>query len=419
MDSKQEILDWLYGLTVHGIKLGLTNIKELLCRLGNPQDSFRKIHIAGTDGKGSTSAMISSILRCSGVRTGLYTSPHIIDFNERISVDGENISDEDLSRLTAVIRPMVEDMRKDNMQCTFFEVTTALAFQYFKEKGVGYAVVEVGMGGRFDATNIIVPDVSVITPISMEHTEYLGDTLEKIATEKAGIVKKGVPVVTINTGVPLEVISEKASETGSEVIRVSAPGDVRAFGDRTEFTYRGVHHSVGIPGTYQAVNASMAIEAISNLPGKERFIGHIGEGLERARWPCRMQKLDGLPIILDVTHTKAGSRALVDNISEIYGKVTVVFGVLSDKDMEGIAANLSEIASGIIVTTPVSERSADIGKVEQAVRKHVKDVIVIPSIDEAFDRSMEIRGDGMVLITGSFIMAEDALKWLRRTYAGY
>lgn len=419
MDSKQAILDWLYGLTVHGIKLGLINITELLRRLGNPQDSFRKIHIAGTDGKGSTSAMISTILRASGVRTGLYTSPHIIDFNERISVDGENISDDELSRLTAIMRPMVEDMRKDNMQCTFFEVTTALAFQYFKEKGVEYAVVEVGMGGRFDATNIIVPDVSVITPISVEHTEYLGDTIEKIAFEKAGIIKDGVPVVTVNEGAPLEVIGRKAAETGSEVIRVSKPEDVRTFGDRTEFTYKGERFTVGIPGEYQSVNASMAIEAVRNLPEKDRFIGHTDEGLRRTRWPCRMQKLDGLPIILDVSHTKAGSRVLADNISKIYGKVTVVFGVLSDKDIEGIAVNLSEIAARIVVTTPVSERSADIKIVEEAVRKHIQDVTVIPSIDDAFDRAMEIRGEGMVLITGSFIMAEDALKWLKRTSAGF
>jgi len=419
MDNKQEILDWLYGLSVHGIKLGLTNITELLRRLGNPQDSFRKIHIAGTDGKGSTSAMISSILRCSGVRTGLYTSPHIIEFNERISVCGENISDDDLSRLANTIRPMVDDMRKDNMQCTFFEVTTALAFQYFKEKNVEYAVVEVGMGGRFDATNIIVPDVSVITPISVEHTEYLGNTIEKIAFEKAGIIKEDVPVITINSGVPFEVISRRASEVGAYLLRASVPTDVKAFGDRTEFVYEGKHYSVGIPGAYQASNATMAIEAVRHLPESERFVGHISEGLESTKWPCRMQKLKDLPIVLDVTHTKAGSKVLADNISEIYGKMTVVFGVLSDKDIDGIVSNISRIATKIIVTTPVSERSADISKVENAVREHIDDVTVIPSIDDAFDKAMEIRGNELVLITGSFIMAEDALKWLKRTSAGF
>lgn len=419
MESKQEIIDWLYGLTVHGIKLGLTNITELLHRLGDPQNSFRKIHVAGTDGKGSTSEMISSILRASGAVVGLYTSPHIIEFNERISVSGENISDDDLKILTSIIRPIVEDMRKDDMQCTFFEVTTALAFLYFKEKDVEYAVVEVGMGGRFDATNVIVPDVSVITKISLEHTEYLGDTIEKISGEKAGIIKHGVPVVTINTDTPLEVITAKASEMKSELIKVKAPEDVTVFGDHTEFVYKGKKYSVGIPGGYQSANAAMAIEAVQNMRFAERFIPYINEGLEKARWPCRMQKLDNLPIILDVTHTKVGSEALADNISEIYGKVTVVFGVLSDKDIEGIARNLSSIASRFIVTTPISDRSADIAKVEEAVRKHSSDVTVIENIDEAFDRAMEIRGDENILITGSFIMAEDALKWLRRTSAGF
>ncbi len=419
MESKQEIIDWLYGLTVHGIKLGLTNITELLHRIGDPQDSFRKIHVAGTDGKGSTCEMISSILRTSGVRTGLYTSPHIIEFNERISVDGENISDDELKIMISVIKPVVEDMREDGMQCTFFEVTTALAFLYFKEKDVEYAVIEVGMGGRFDATNVIVPDVSIITRISMEHTEYLGDTIEKIAGEKAGIIKPGVPVVTVNDGAPLDVITAKASDTGSEVIRVKAPEEVSVFPDRTEFVYRGKRYSVGIPGRYQAENAAMAVEAASCLQFPERFTENIAEGLEKARWPCRMQKLDDMPIILDVTHTRAGSEALAENIAEIYGKVTVVFGVLSDKDIDGIARNISAIASKIIVTTPISDRSADIKAVENAVMRYSDDVMVVEPINDAFDKAMEMRGDEVILITGSFIMAEDALKWLKRTSAGF
>ena len=419
MESKQEIIDWLYGLTVHGIKLGLTNITELLHRIGDPQDSFRKIHVAGTDGKGSTSEMISSILRTSGVRTGLYTSPHIIEFNERISVDGEDISDDELKIMISVIKPVVEDMREDGMQCTFFEVTTALAFLYFKEKDVEYAVIEVGMGGRFDATNVIVPDVSIITRISMEHTEYLGDTIEKIAGEKAGIIKPGVPVVTVNEGAPLDVITAKASDTGSEVIRVKAPEEVSVFPDRTEFVYRGKRYSVGIPGRYQAENAAMAVEAVSCLQFPERFTENIAEGLEKARWPCRMQKLDDMPIILDVTHTRAGSEALAENIAEIYGKVTVVFGVLSDKDIDGIARSISAIASKIIVTTPISDRSADIKAVENAVMRYSDDVMVVEPINDAFDKAMEMRGDEVILITGSFIMAEDALKWLKRTSAGF
>ena len=419
METKESILGWLYGLTVHGVKLGLINITEILHRLGDPQDSFRKIHIAGTDGKGSTSAMIASILRASGVKVGLYTSPHIIEFNERISVNGENISDSDIRVLASVIKPIVEDMRKDGMQCTFFEVTTAMAFLYFRENDVDYAVIEVGMGGRFDATNVIVPDVSVITNISMEHTEYLGDTLDKISGEKAGIIKQGVPVITCNDGVPLDVITKRADELNARLIRTPPPELVSSSQDSTFFTYRGKVYTVGTPGAFQAVNASMAIEAISNLPLSERFTPHIHEGLKATRWPCRMQKLKGLPIILDVTHTKAGSKALAQDIAAIYGKVTVVFGALSDKDIDGIAGFLSDIASKIVITTPISERSADLNVVETAARKYIEDVTVIPSVFDAFDKGMEIRGNENLLITGSFIMAEDALKWLKRTSAGF
>ena len=419
MDNDNEILNWLYGLSVHGIKLGLTNTTELLKRLGNPQNSFRKIHVAGTDGKGSTCAMIASVLRESGFKTGLYTSPHIIEFNERISIDGQNISDEDVRTLVSVIRPMVEDMRKDDMQCTFFEVTTAMAFLYFRENDIDYAVVEVGMGGRFDATNVITPDVSVITTISMEHTEYLGDTIEKIATEKAGIIKSRVPVVTNNEGAPYDVIFKKALENGAQLFKVPEPQSITVDQDSTSFTYKGKDYKVGIPGRYQAYNACLAIEAMSQMPYASKVIPHIQDGLAKVRWPCRMQKLDDLPIILDVTHTKVGSKALAENIAEIYGKVTVVFGVLSDKDISGIAENLSAIASKVIVTTPISERSAKLKTVEKAVKSKIKDVTAERDIFKAFDKGMEMRGDEMLLITGSFIMAEDALKWLKRTSAGF
>ena len=211
--SKEEFLAWLYGLSAHGIKLGLENTRELLKRLGNPQEHFGSVHVAGTDGKGSVCAIIHSILTASGVRTGLYTSPHILEFNERISVCGVPISDEELADLAARVVPHVNGMAENNMLCTFFEVTTAIAFLHFMEKGVEYAVVEVGMGGRFDSTNVIVPDVTVINNISIDHTEYLGNTIEKIAYEKAGIIKPGVPCVTINGESAYSVIKRLPKKT--------------------------------------------------------------------------------------------------------------------------------------------------------------------------------------------------------------
>ncbi|MCQ2056568.1 MAG: bifunctional folylpolyglutamate synthase/dihydrofolate synthase [archaeon] len=411
-----EELEWLYGLDIHRIKLDLKNISRLLKELGNPQNSFKSIHVAGTDGKGSTCAMISSVFNFSKIRTGLYTSPHIMNFNERIAVDGLPIDDESLARLISVVRPIAEDMKCCDMQCTFFEVTTAIAFLYFAEKKVRYAIIEVGMGGQFDATNVVTPDISVITDISIEHTEYLGKTIEKIAFEKAKIIKRNVPVVTSNVGKPLDVIMSIASKMGSDVILVSNVGVVSTLEDRTVMLYRNDEYVVGVPGDYQARNASVAIEVIMNLSCRSELLPHLKEGLENVFWPCRMQKIKNVPIIVDVSHTRAGSKVLSENISRIYGKVVVVFGVLNDKDIDGIAENISSVASKIIVTTPKSPRAADIAYVERVSRKYCKNVVVCAEISDAFELALNERDNSEnILITGSFIMAECALKWLKKT----
>lgn len=414
---RSEAIDWLFNLSVHGIKLGLRNITELLRRLGDPQNEFRSIHIAGTDGKGSTSAMTESVLRESGFRTGLYTSPHILDFNERIRVNGESISDEDMVRLSNIVRKHIDDMREDDMQCTFFEATTAIAFAYFAEKGVEYAVIEVGMGGRFDATNIIVPDVSIITNISMEHTEYLGNTVEEIAFQKAGIIKKGIPVVTCNSGPALRVIGDVASEAGSRLtvtdkVTITSQSDVS-----TDMRYRGETYRIGMPGDYQAKNASLVIDALKELPFYGDIESHVREGLSKVYWPCRMQRIGD--VIVDVSHTEAGTAVVSENIARIYGKVTMVIGVLSDKDIQGIARNMSRIASKVIITAPPSERAADTSKVFEAFSRYVKDVKLIPVLSDAMDAAMEIRGDEKVLVTGSLFMAEGVMKWLKRTSVGF
>lgn len=416
--SKEDALRWLYGLSVHGIKLGLRNIAELLKRVGDPQDSFRSIHVAGTDGKGSTCAMIDSVLRESGIRTGLYTSPHLIDFNERIAVSGRNVSDEELCALMDEMIPIVGEMQREGMQCTFFEVTTAMAFLHFARMKVEYAVIEVGMGGRFDATNLILPEVSVITNISLEHTAYLGDTVEKIAFEKAGIIKENVPVVTVNRGGPLEVIRTVASSKGSELVVIDGVSVISSGENGVGMGYKGKNYIIGLPGDYQALNAAMAIEALERTSCSGRVIGHIADGLKDVKWPGRMQRMEGLPIILDVTHTSAGSEVLARNMQEIYGKVVVVFGVLDDKDIDGIARNLSKIASKVIVTLPDSERAAPLDRVSDVVKKYVDTVFQADDVGKAIEKAMEIRGDEKILVTGSLFMAGDSLKWLRRTSVG-
>lgn len=419
--GKEEFLEWLYGLQVHGIKLGLTNITELMRRLGDPQKELRCIHVAGTDGKGSTCACIESILRTAGIRTGLYTSPHLTDFNERIRVCGECITDDELAELASEIMPVVRSMDGDGMECTFFEVTTAMAFVHFRRRDVGYAVIEVGMGGRFDATNVITPDVCVICNISMEHTEYLGDTVEKIAFEKAGIIKSGVPCITLNSEPAFGVIANVAEEHGAPLTRVD-PDDIVIENNGPKmlsFTYKEEEYRVAIPGRHQAKNAAMAIEAVSKLSIYGQCLRcNLKKGLKSVVWPCRMQKLDGLPLIMDVTHTRAGSADLAKDISEICGKVTLVFGVLGDKDIEHISQNLSQIADRVIITVPDSVRAAPMDRVLSIMRNYFKEVTEEENVGKAIEEALRI-ADGQILVTGSFYMAGDALKWLRKTYAGY
>ncbi|MDR1954978.1 MAG: bifunctional folylpolyglutamate synthase/dihydrofolate synthase, partial [Candidatus Methanoplasma sp.] len=215
-----DALSWLYSFTLHGMKLGLDNTRDLLKRLGDPQNEMKYIHVGGTDGKGSISACIASILISSDIRTGLYTSPHIEEVNERITVDGEKITNAEIEKILGQIKGCVAEMAAEGKTPTFFELVTAMAFLHFRNKGVEYAVMEVGMGGRLDSTNVIVPEVSVIGNISMEHTEYLGDTIEKIAFEKAGIIKPGVPCVTLNNEPAFSVLKKAAEDRGAPITRI-------------------------------------------------------------------------------------------------------------------------------------------------------------------------------------------------------
>ncbi|HKM13673.1 MAG TPA: folylpolyglutamate synthase/dihydrofolate synthase family protein [Candidatus Methanomethylophilaceae archaeon] len=419
--TKKDFLDWLYGLSVHGIKLGLDNITELLKRLDDPQKCFKSIHVTGTDGKGSICATMTSMLVESGVKTGRFISPHVLNFNERISIDGIQITDEELADMAALTVHHVNAMAEDGMLCTFFEVTTAIAFLYFKIKGVEYAVVEVGMGGRFDATNVIIPEVCVISNISMEHTEYLGDTIKEIAFEKAGIIKPGIPCVTINADPVFTIINNVAEENNAPLTRIDN-NDVEVLSLSeygTEFTYKEEEYFVSIPGKCQAKNAAVAIEAISKIS----IFGYkcrckIKAGLKNVNWPGRMQRVPGTPFIIDVSHTFAGSFCLCSDIKDIYGKVLVVFGILDDKDVERISKNISEIATKTIITQPDTIRAASSEKVSEAFMKHMNLVTIAENVSEAMDEALKIRDDELILVTGSLYMAGDALRWLEKTYPG-
>ena len=410
MKSEMEsVTEWLFDLTRFGSKNGLDNTRELLARLDNPQDGFRSIHVAGSDGKGSTCAFIESVLRIAGIRTGLFTSPHIVRPNERIRVCGKDVDDDTFIDLAERVRSVIDEMRADGFACTFFEAVTAMAFLHFRESGVEYAVIEVGMGGRFDATNVIVPEVSVITNISLEHTKYLGDTIEKIAFEKAGIIKSGVPVVTCNTGEALDVIRERARETGSELTVVEG---VEASGSVVR--YRGKEWNTGIPGSFQAINSAVAFEALAHSRVWSKAEPYVAEGMSSARWPARMQRIDGMPLIVDVTHTAAGMRALCRDILSTYGRIVTVFGVLDDKDVRHMAESVSEMSDSIILVTPDSPRALPCGSALEVFRSLGRDAESSDSFDSALEKALAVADGRIVLVTGSFVMAESAFRWLER-----
>jgi len=260
-----------------------------------------------------------------------------------------------------------------------------------------------------------VPEVSVISNISVEHTKYLGSTVHDIASEKAGIIKPGVPCVTTNCGEALEVIRARCSDLGCPltvidpeevVLKENAPDHVR-------FRHMCRDYETGLTGSYQRLNAALAIEAVRSLKDSGRILPFAHIGLHEARWPARMQKLPDLPIVLDATHTEKGSEYLKRDISEIYGKVTLVIGMLSDKDLEGVAANLSPIATKVFVSSPDSPRAADKEALASVYRKYHDDVTVKDTVGEAVEAALE--EDGIVLVTGSFRTVEDCLRWLRRT----
>ncbi len=418
MTGAADALEWLYGLQVHGMKLGLTNITELLRRLGDPQDSFRSIHVAGSDGKGSTAAFAEAVLRRSGLRTGLYTSPHLVDFNERIRVSGRMIGEDDLARLAALIRPEAEEMAAEGMRCTFFEAATALAFAHFRDEGVDIAVIEVGMGGRFDATNVITPEACVITNISLEHTGHLGTTLTGIAREKAGIIKPGVPCATMNGDEVSAVLSEAAAAAGAPLTRISGD-DIAVLSsgrDGLTFAFGGDEYSLQVPGRHQAGNAALALTALSFLDDPDgRIRDSMREGLAEAQWPCRMQQVRGLPLIIDSTHTGRGAEDLAADIGELYGRVLPVLGVLDDKDVGRMAAALATVADRVVVTAPDSERAMPADKVAEAVSGLFGEVLRADGVAAAMDAAVAARRtDEMILVTGSLHMAGEALQWLRK-----
>lgn len=404
-------LEWLDSLQTRGIRPGLENIRCLTNGLDNPQNSYRTIHVAGSDGKGSVCCFLESILKEAGLKVGMFTSPQILRINECIRIDGNDIDDDTLDKFLLDVKSVAE---RDSIECTNFEAHTACAFHAFRQAKVDIAIVEVGMGGRLDSTNIIVPEVTVINNIELEHKVFLGNTLEEIASEKAGIMKKGVPCVTMNSGPVLDVIKAKSEQLGCPLTVVD-PDDIEVkknCSDHLDFNYKGIGYTSGLPGRFQSKNASIALEVVNVLKDSNNIETYVKKGLSKACWHYRMEKLSDLPLVIDVTHTRKGAEYLADDISEIYGKVTLVTGMLNDKDLDGVAQALSRIASKVYVSAPDSPRAATSDNLAASYSKFHDDVTVCDTLGHALEQAL--KNDGIVLVTGSFRTAEDCLRWLKR-----
>lgn len=418
-------LEQLYGLERIGIKLGLDNIRKLLALLGNPHRGLKAVHVTGTNGKGSVSASTASILRKAGHRVGLYTSPHLVHFNERVRVDGVPIADADVLRLWSGMQPAIEAMvaERSIYRPTFFEVTTALAFEYFREREVDVAVVEVGMGGRMDATNVIDGLVSVITRVGLEHTEHLGRTVDRIAREKAGIIKPTSRAVTVDQEV-LPVIKERCSEVhapltvvGRDVIAERLSQDLRGQQVRVRGDFGELVVRTPLLGSFQVENVGAAIAAAIELrkPGIAIPDEAIVDGIAGTHWPARMQILREKPLVLvDGAHNGPAAEAVSAAYSELFPgrKCLLVTGILSDKDLPRIAAALGPHASHVYACRPKSHRAYQPEEVATAFRPFAP-VEVVPHVAAAIDAALHAASpDDIVFIAGSIYTAGEALEHL-------
>lgn len=415
----EEALEFIHGTYRFGSKLGLENIKDLLQRLGNPHERFRAVHVAGTNGKGSVTSMLAHVLHEAGYRVGMFISPYLERFTERIQVDLKEIEPHELARITERVKEKVVEMVSEGKNHpTEFEVVTAIGFTYFAERQVDCAVVEVGLGGRLDATNVVNPLVSVITSISYDHMDVLGDTLEKIAAEKAGIIKQGRPVVTYPQHPEVISVIRRVSrercaplfEVDEESIEVVASQVGRQV---FNYSFGGEKFSnvvIRLTGRHQILNAATALTAVAVLRREGIAIPDdaVYRGMERAVWPGRLEVVRRRPyVILDGAHNESGAQVLASAIKEYYdGKpVTLVIGMLKDKDADAIVKHLCPLAESVIVTKPDSPRAMEPDELAIKVRGYCPDVTVESDIEKAVAMGLKrVAEDGVLLFTGSLYL---------------
>ncbi len=414
-----EALDYIHAVNWVFCKPGLDRVRTLCQSLGNPQDTLKFIHVAGTNGKGSLCAMTASMLRAAGLRVGLYTSPYIVRFNERMQIDNESISDEELCELVAHVRPFADAMED---KPTEFELITAVAFLYFARHKCDIVVLECGLGGRLDATNIITtPVLSVITGIALDHTAILGNTIEQIAVEKAGIIKRGVPVLWCGGDKNAQaVIGTRADEVGAPMLTVDRSAlTIKSMTlDGTVFDF-GSRHDLHIPllGSYQPHNAANALSVIDvlNTHGYAIDDRAVRQGLAAVRWPARFEIICREPLVIaDGGHNPEGIDGAVDSIVRYFGdqKVAVVTGVMADKDYRYMARRMAEVACRVFCLTPDNPRSLPAADYAMVFSDLGIDATPCASVDEAVKRGMSYAKEhGIPLVClGSLYMYGEVVK---------
>ena len=441
MDKYQSALDFLYSFvdyeTSHQprspVNYDLRRMDELLERLGNPHFRARTVHIAGTKGKGSTAAMVASVLTAAGYCTGLYTSPHLIDIRERMRVDGRLISRAELIKLVVRLKPEVEavNAKGDYGKLTTFELLTALGFMYFAHAQAEFQVVEVGLGGRLDATNVIRPEVCAITTLGMDHTDVLGNTLAKIASEKAGIIKPNVPVVSARL-VPeaAEVIEMFCRRNDARLILVGRDITYTDQGEEDgvqalEIKGRLGAYEVAFPlrGRFQQENAAVAVGILEVLTERGYRVGpkDIALGLQKVRWPGRFQVLRTRPVVVvDGAHNPQAARELRLAIADFLagrkpGRRILVIGMSSDKDYEGIAGELALLFNSVIATRSRHPRALATSILASEFIRRGCEVDTTDSVAEALCRAVQLaQNDDFVCATGSLFIVGEALEWAHK-----
>lgn len=445
-------LRYLYSLQYRGIKVGLRNIRVLTASMGHPERSYPCFHCAGTNGKGSTTSFLASILTESGYRTGLYTSPHLVNFTERIRIDGVPIPERRLVEYTRELRPVIEETGS-----TFFEATTCIAFRYFADEGVDIAVIETGLGGRLDATNVVNPLVSIITNIGLDHQDILGNTIRKIAREKAGIIKSGSPVVTLAEGEALEVLKQTAKRLGTPLhgresivdsLAVLHPdrdrkirGSGRTSGGEARMTLSVRFSAVeqlkaggirpGLPGAHQVWNASLAVAALTLVTSRGLFrkvtAGTIQRGLKRVVRNTglrgRMERIQAKcgEIYVDVGHNPDGIRTVVNALLEQKIRFScAVFGAMADKDTRGMLGELRRCVDKVIAVRPRIKRAATVAALVRQGRQLGIDMRPGGNVGEGIKKARDLVKNATehrkprILIVGSHYLAGEALSALEK-----